>query len=63
MIINSVAPLREGGPQKQIGLPVNVVGKVERPFEKSAVVVVVLPNEPPNLKGTSPAIAADILGT
>ena len=43
MIINSVSPLREGGPQEQTGLPVNSVGKAGRPFEKPAVVVGVMP--------------------
>ena len=42
-MINFVAPLREGGPQKYIGLPVNSVGKAGRLFEKPAVVVGVMP--------------------
>ena len=32
LIINSVAPLREGGPQKSTGLPVNSVGKSGETF-------------------------------
>ena len=43
MMINSVAPLREGGPQKQTGLPANSVVEAGRPFEKPAVVVGVMP--------------------
>ena len=36
-MINSVASLREGVPQKYTGLPVNSVGKAERPFGKPVI--------------------------
>ena len=44
LINDSVAPLREGGCQKQTSLPANSVGKAGRPFEKPAVVVGVMPS-------------------
>ena len=45
LIINSLAPLREGGRdrQKRTSLPANSVSKAGRPFEKPAVVVGVMP--------------------